>query len=253
MLMFVCGCLTVLGLMTGDVHALYGETEPVFDILPTPDRPSSSDQVTSFDAPTKALPTPSADLPSAAAHPVGAGQTTAEGRVMQLSGFWSDVVANLVGALVGAGLAIPTGLWLDRQVKMKEERERTRIVLRSVSEELAKNELALKDFLSKQPSEEVIAYPLLSSNAWQAAKGLGILSTSTDYVLRTTLVSVYERVDFITLVAQSLWSLFFYPSVDFGTLKRKTSILLDVLSDEAQKAVPLIQDAVEQTSSWLIK
>ena len=38
--------------------------------------------------------------------------------------FWINVLSNMVGALIGAILAIPTGLWLDRRIKLREQEER---------------------------------------------------------------------------------------------------------------------------------
>jgi len=193
-------------------------------------------------APTRVVePTSSARLPQS--------RNEGETSLVFNAGFWSELVANLVGALVGAMLAIPTGLWLDRRVKSREQQERTIIVLRAIRDELVKNQAAMEDFLAKQPVEGEITYPSLTNDAWQAAQGLDFLSALADYELHKTLIGVYERIDFVTRIAQSLWNMFFSPMVNFGVLDRKVKILIEALREETQQTIPMIEEAIVEVQN----
>lgn len=162
-----------------------------------------------------------------------------------------DLLANAVGALIGAILAIPTGLWLDRQVKSKEQRERSKKILRAVFDELDRNQTALKGFLAKPPSEDEIDYPNLDNNAWQAAQNLEILSSSKDYELHKVLLDVYEKVSFMSQISQSLWNLFFSANYDFGVLERKVKTLMNTQKAEANNLLPLVEEALDKVQSRL--
>jgi hypothetical protein len=164
-----------------------------------------------------------------------------------------ELLANSVGALIGAVLAIPTGLWLDRRIKLREQRERSVMVIRAVYDELDKNLNTLEEFLAKSPGEDEIIYPTLTSNAWQAAQSLEVLSSSGDYELHKILIGAYERINFVTHISQSLWNLFFSMSLDFNNLDRKVKILTRVLRDEAENTLPLIQEVQEALQKRLTR
>lgn len=174
-----------------------------------------------------------------------------EARFMFGGDFWSELVANLVGALIGAMLAIPTGLWLDRRIKTREQMERVRIVLQAVYNELTSNRASLKDYLEQEHVEDEIAYPVLTSGAWQAAQGLEILSVPEYYKLHEMLIGVYERIGFVSHVAQALWSLFFSANTEFGIFDRKVKILTTVLRDEAHKTILVIDQILVELRQQL--
>ena len=156
----------------------------------------------------------------------------------------------MVGALIGAILAIPTGLWLDRRIKLREQEERANTVLRTILDELQKNKNEIEKFLAIESTEDDIRYPLISDDAWQAAQE-GVQFGLSDYLLHKRLITVYEQIGFVNQIAQSLWNMFFNPASDFGLLDKKVNILKRVLRDETQQLTALLDEAITNIQNTL--
>jgi hypothetical protein len=165
--------------------------------------------------------------------------------------FTLEAGANLVGALVGALLAIPTGLWIDRKRSAKEQRDRALVVLRALEDELAKNTQSITDYLAKPAKREQISYPSISNDAWQAAHELGLLVGLNNYDLYKSLIEVYEQLELISHLSKSLWQLFFTPAADFSFIDTRVQLLQESLRTESESAATLIRRTRNEISQAL--
>lgn len=158
------------------------------------------------------------------------------------SAFALEAGANLVGALVGAMLAIPTGLWIDRRRRVREQQEQADVALAALWRELDENRSRLETFLSVNVSaaEEQIIAPNLGNDAWQAAHELEIL-VGLDYDLYKQLLEVYEQIELIDQLSKTLWQIFFTPAPDFSFIETRTRLLNETLRTESELLLPSIE------------
>jgi len=165
--------------------------------------------------------------------------------------FWLQVLPNLLGALFGAILAIPVGLWLDRQIKARELNKRKSLILRSLLDELLKNKRSLEDFINKEKRDADINYPEIAINAWKAAQSHTMLPDISDYDMHKILIQTYDRLEFIASIGQSLWAMFFNVALEARTLEGKLKVLNRILLGEAQEIMPTLVQTITQIEDKL--
>jgi hypothetical protein len=171
--------------------------------------------------------------------------------VADSSGFWSQLLPNLLGALFGAILAIPAGLWLDRKIKNKEQKQHTLLILRAVLDELIRNKRSIEDYLNKDQSDYNVGYPNVITNAWKAAQNQTILATGDDYEMHKNIFTVYERLDFLSSIGQSLWTMVFNVSNDVQALEGRVEILNRILRKEAEDTLPKLKTCISDINNTL--
>lgn len=165
--------------------------------------------------------------------------------------FFYDVLSNLIGALIGAVLAIPTGLWIDRKAKERSQKDLDSLALISIRDELITNLKTINEFVSRGCSHESVPFLHLSNNAWKTAQALGAFSQAKDYKRRKGFNKVYEQIEYIKTLSDALWGIFFSTNnTDPVTLDRKLQILCKHLLAEAKEADSLIRNLL---SSKLIE
>ncbi len=170
-----------------------------------------------------------------------------------LSSFFLDILGNLIGALIGAALAIPTGLWIDRKTKERNQRELDNLAIISIRDELITNLKTISEFVSQgcNNGDKNIPFLSLSNDSWKTAQALGAFSQTKDYKRRKSFSEVYAQIEYIKTLSDALWSMFFSTRyIDPIMLERKLQVLCKHLLDESKEAEILIKNLL---SSKLIK
>ncbi|MBC7113350.1 MAG: hypothetical protein H5T34_04955 [Candidatus Methanomethyliales bacterium] len=80
---------------------------------------------------------------------------------------FEEIIASFIATLLGVLLGIPSALWIDRKIKLCNERERAIAVLSALKEEINHNVSLLKQIQKELSSSSVIFYNL-DLNTWRA-------------------------------------------------------------------------------------
>lgn len=173
------------------------------------------------------------------------GRHTIDKEADASSEFWVDLITSLIGTLLGAGLAIPVGLYLDRWIKERETKEQISSILSSIKVELDTNLGILESHLHNKETKGPFDVPRVQIKAWEAAQYQGFLTSNNAYQLIKKMIGVYDQLELIRRLNEYMWSFLLGPEQNYGLTDKKIEAISSSIKNEAQPAIYMIKECIQ--------
>ena len=138
--------------------------------------------------------------------------------------FWQSFVSNLLATIIGVGLGIPTGLFLNRVIEKRTEKERKEKILKALRGEINQNWILVKIFLDEhKSSDEYFNLSIdLRDEIWRSFSDGGELK----WIKNSDLLALLADMYFVTRAIKNSADKYFESSMCVGN---QATIYNDVL------------------------
>jgi len=156
--------------------------------------------------------------------------------------FIQSILSSIIGSLIGAGMAIPCGLWLDRKIKGKQSMELIKNINKLLILELDANKESLSDYLNSNRKNTKL--PKISFAAWQVALGQNYLTQCGNIEINNSLTNSYDKLHYIEKISNSYFELLILGQTAMPSYVDKLTLMQDALQSESKDTITLILNSL---------